>query len=129
MANVLSGQPVKERAGQKSLAGAIWLIQAISGVLLVLLLGLHMVAHHFVAAGGLRNYQEVLAYVSNPVIFIIEVIFLLVVTPHALLGVRAVVMDLGLSQSTLKTIDRVLIVLGVLAIGYGIWLAVALQQA
>lgn len=128
MANVLSGQPAKERAGQKSPAGAIWLFQAISGLLLVLLLGLHMVAHHFVVEGGLRDYQDVVAYVSNPVIFAIEVIFLLVVTPHALLGVRAVVMDLGPSRSTAKIIDWILIVVGVTAIVYGIWLAVALQQ-
>jgi succinate dehydrogenase hydrophobic anchor subunit len=114
---------------KNSAAGAIWLIQAITGLLLVILLGLHMVAHHFVAEGGLRNYLDVLAYVSNPAIFTIEIIFLLVVTPHAMLGVRAVLIDLGLSQQTSKTIDRLLTVVGIIIIVYGVWLAVALQQA
>lgn len=129
MANALSGQPIKERAGQKNLAGAIWLIQAISGLLLVLLLGLHMIAHHFIVEGGLREYADVIAYVSNPVIFAIEVIFLLVVTPHAILGLRAVLLDLGPSKSTIRIMDWVLTIVGIITIVYGVWLAVALQQA
>lgn len=116
-------------AKKNSAAGAFWLVQAITGLLLVVLLGLHMVAHHFVAEGGLRNYQDVLAYISNPAIFVIEVIFLLVVTPHAMLGVRAVLLDLGLSLKARKTIDNVLIVVGIVIVVYGIWLAIALQQA
>lgn len=110
-------------------AGAFWLVQAITGLLLVVLLGLHMVAHHFVTEGGLRNYQDVLAYVSNPAIFVIEIIFLLVVTPHAMLGLRAILQDLGLSQQAAKTVDGLLTVAGIIIIIYGIWLAVALQQA
>lgn len=124
MANVLTS---RNQTGAKSAAGAFWLVQAISGLLLVLLLGLHMVAHHFVAEGGLRNYQEVLAYVSNPAIFIIEIIFLLVVTPHALLGLRAVIFDLGLSKLAVRTTNWILTLAGLFIIVYGIWLAVALQ--
>ena len=127
MANVLSSQSSRNQAVEQRAAGAFWLVQAISGLLLVLLLGLHMVAHHFVAEGGLRNYQEVLAYVSNPVIFIIEIIFLLIVTPHAMLGLRAVLLDLGPSQQAVKTINWIVTLLGLVIVVYGIWLAVALQ--
>ncbi|MCA9937235.1 MAG: hypothetical protein KC418_01225 [Anaerolineales bacterium] len=127
MQNAITGQAARDRQ-QRSRAGALWLVQAISGLLLVLLLGLHMVAHHFVAAGGLRNFQEVLAYVSNPAIFFIEVVFLVFVTTHAMLGLRAVVRDLGLSPSAARAIDWVLALVGAGALAYGLWLAVAIQR-
>ena len=127
MQNAITGQAARDRQ-QRSRAGALWLVQAISGLLLVLLLGLHMVAHHFVAAGGLRNFQEVLAYVSNPAIFFIEVVFLVFVTTHAMLGLRAVVRALGLSPSAARAIDWVLALVGAGALAYGLWLAVAIQR-
>lgn len=127
MQNAITGQAARDRQ-QRSRAGALWLVQAISGLLLVLLLGLHMVAHHFVAAGGLRNFQEVLAYVSNPAIFFIEVVFLVFVTIHAMLGLRAIVRDLGLSPSAARAIDWVLALVGAGALAYGLWLAVAIQR-
>ena len=53
-----------------------------------MLVTIHMVAHHFVVEeiGGLRSYDDVIAYISTPVIFVIEGIFLVVVTIHAMLG-------------------------------------------
>ncbi|MDX1617024.1 MAG: hypothetical protein R3300_22145, partial [Candidatus Promineifilaceae bacterium] len=104
-------------------AGAIWIIQAISGLLLILLLGLHMIAHHFVVEGGLRTFSDVVDYVSNPVIFALEVLFLIIVTPHAILGLRTVLLDLGPGKRTAQVIDWVLAIVGLAAIGYGIWLA------
>ena len=127
MQNAITGQAARERQ-QRSRAGALWLIQAISGLLLVVLLGLHMVAHHFVVEGGLRNYQQVLEYVSNPVIFFLEVVFLIVVTIHAMLGLRAIVGDLHLSPSAARAADWVLAVVGAVALVYGVWLAIAIQR-
>ena len=47
---------------------------ASSGVALLVLVTIHMVAHHFVVeeVGGLRTYAQVLDYIANPVIFVIE---------------------------------------------------------
>ena len=47
-----------------------WFVQAGSGLLLLLLLGLHLVANHFVVPGGLQTYADVERYLSNPVIVI-----------------------------------------------------------
>ena len=66
-----------------------WLWQVITGVGLVLLLGLHIIAQHFIAKGGLRDFAEVLAYLRNPIFLVLEVLFLIVVASHAMLGVRA----------------------------------------
>ncbi|HSM58828.1 MAG TPA: hypothetical protein VK879_21925 [Candidatus Sulfomarinibacteraceae bacterium] len=111
---------------RNSPAGALWLIQAFSGVLLIPLLLLHMVAHHFVVEGGLRNFQQVIDYVSNPAIFVITIIFLIVVTIHAMLGLRAIIMDLNLSQGTQRVVDWILIVVSIGAIVYGIWLEITI---
>lgn len=109
-------------------AGSLWLVQAISGLLLVSLLALHMIAHHFVVEGGLRTFDEVIAYVSNPIIFGLEVLFLIVVTVHALLGLRAIALDLAPRPATLRVVDGVLVILGAGALIYGLWLALALQR-
>lgn len=117
-----------EQVSQPSAAGTLWLLQAISGILLIAVLGLHMLAHHFVVEGGLRNFQQVVGYVANPVIFALEVIFLTVVTAHAALGVRAVLFDLGLSSRAQRTVNWVLTLIGLAVLAYGIWLALALQR-
>nr|MBN1230128.1 hypothetical protein [Anaerolineae bacterium] len=108
--------------------GFWWLLQAISGALLILVLGLHMFAHHFVVEGGLRTYTDVLAYISNPLIFAIEIIFLLVVTIHAMLGLRAIIIDLEPGKGLLQLTNIGLSILGVLILAYGIWLALTLQS-
>lgn len=108
-------------------SGTIWVIQIISGLLLILLLALHMIAHHFVVEGGLRTYQDVLDYISNPLIFTIEVIFVIVVTPHAMLGLQAVLMDLGPGEQAKRAITWIIRIATIVVIGYGIWLAFALK--
>lgn len=112
----------------KSAGGGLWLIQVLSGALLILVLGLHMVAHHFVVEGGLRTYSDVLVYISNPLIFVIEIIFLVVVTIHAMLGLRAIIIDLEPGKGLLQAANIGLSILGVVILAYGIWLALALQS-
>jgi succinate dehydrogenase hydrophobic anchor subunit len=112
----------------KRSGGLQWLVQAISGFALTALLGLHMIANHFVVEGGLLTYQDVLTYLSNPVVFVLEVIFLLVVVPHALLGLRAILLDLGPKPKTVRVLDAVLIALGTATLLYGITLFVVLQS-
>ncbi|MFW6183528.1 MAG: hypothetical protein ACOC8X_07010, partial [Chloroflexota bacterium] len=65
-------------------------------------------------------------YVSNPAIFVITIIFLVVVTVHAMLGLRAIIMDLNLSQGTQRMVDWILVMVSLAAIGYGIWLEVTI---
>jgi succinate dehydrogenase hydrophobic anchor subunit len=60
-----------------------------------------MIAHHFIVEGGLRNYQQVLS-TANPVVFIIEVLFVILAVIHALLGVRAIVIDLRPSAAAVR---------------------------
>jgi succinate dehydrogenase hydrophobic anchor subunit len=97
-----------------------WLWQAFTGVGLVILLGLHFIANHFIVKAGLRDYSQVVAYLRNPVILCLEVLFLLCVTTHALLGVRSILLDFGLSETMERRLDQVLKFAGMLTVGYGL---------
>ncbi len=105
-----------------SWAGALWLLQALSGLLLILLLGTHMVVNHYVVEGGLRTYQDVVDYLSNPLVVVWEILFLIVVTTHAALGVRSILFDLGPGKRARTVINGIITLLGVLAVVYGVWL-------
>lgn len=124
MAHLETEQAVR----QQDSSGALWLVQAFTGILLVPILLLHMVAHHFVVEGGLREFQQVVDYISNPAIFTITIIFLVVVTVHAALGLRAILIDLRPSASTRQIINWVLIIASVAAIIYGIWLEITIAN-
>ncbi len=108
-------------------AGGLWLLQVISGALLIAVLGLHMFVHHFVVEGGLRDFQDVLAYVASPLVVAVELVFLIVVTTHAMLGLRAILLDLGPSPKVEQAINIILTVIGMGTAGYGIYLALALH--
>jgi succinate dehydrogenase hydrophobic anchor subunit len=128
MATITAEQKAAKATAGKDSAGAWWIVQAITGLLLILLLGLHMIAHHFVVEGGLRTFNEVIDYVSNPIIFVLEVLFLIVVTPHAMLGLQSIIMDLGPSAKAERTIRWIVLIMTILIIVYGVWLAIALQN-
>ncbi len=114
---------VEKRLTRERASSWSWILQAFTGIMLVVLLGLHMVVQHFVVAGGLRNYQQVVQYIANPFVFLLEIAFLIIVTWHALLGVRAVILDLGLKPASERKVTAVLSIVGVIVVAYGIWLS------
>lgn len=112
---VTSGSP------ERSTRSRSWRFTAFTGVSLLVLVTIHMIAHHFVVdeVGGLRTYQHVLDYISTPVIFVIEGVFLVVVTVHAMLGLRSVLLDFGLTERRRRLLQRGLVALGIVTVGYG----------
>jgi succinate dehydrogenase / fumarate reductase membrane anchor subunit len=119
--------PPPERSTWKSSVGTEkpswgWIVQAITGVLVLVLITVHMIANHFIVSRGLRNFDDVVSYLSNPIVVVWEVVFLAVVTWHGLLGLRAILFDFGLSPVTERRITRLLTVVGVVAVVYGLWL-------
>ncbi len=99
-----------------------WPIQAVTGALLVIIVFLHMYFNHF-QEGGMLDAAGVILHVSNPAIFILEVLFVFVVTYHALLGIRAVIFDLSSSERLRQKVTVGLTILGVVTVVYGIVLA------
>jgi succinate dehydrogenase hydrophobic anchor subunit len=113
-----SASSVENAAGPRSRS---WRWTAGTGVALLVLVTVHMVAHHFVVneVGGLRTYRQVLEYIGNPVILVIESLLLVTVTAHAMLGLRSVLLDLNLTAQTRRVVDRGLVALGVATLVYG----------
>jgi succinate dehydrogenase / fumarate reductase membrane anchor subunit len=110
------------------LASWTWPLQAASGVLLLLFAFLHMVAHHFSAPGGLRTYREVIEYLTTPSVIVIETLLSATVIFHALAGVRSILLDVDALIDHRPTINKVLVVVGVLMFLYGLFLTLSLVR-
>jgi succinate dehydrogenase hydrophobic anchor subunit len=103
-----------------------WVFQVVSGGLLFLLLGVHIVMQHFVAKGGVRDYAQVLSYLANPVVVAVECLFVIVLVWHAMLGLRAVLLDFGFSHRGQALITRGIVLLGAVTAAYSFWLIATL---
>jgi succinate dehydrogenase / fumarate reductase, membrane anchor subunit len=108
----------------------LWLIKIITGPLLVILLGLHFWVNHYMGSmsSGLMTYEDVIQYFQNPLIPAIEILFLITVVAHSLIGLRGIVLDMNPSRSTLRIVTWLLVILGVSSVAYGIWLALTIAS-
>jgi succinate dehydrogenase hydrophobic anchor subunit len=126
MENRLTNEMMENPFAQEPKASSSWYWQIFTGIALIFLLGLHFIANHFIAQGGIRDYADVVSYLRNPIILVWEVLFLIVVATHAMLGIRAIVMDFGISALAEKRLSQALTVVGVLTVAYGLWLTWAI---
>lgn len=76
-----------------------WPIQAGLGVMLIILLAIHLIVNHWVAPQGLLRHADVIRYYDIPGIAWMELIFLVVVTIHCLLGLHSILLDLNLQPA------------------------------
>lgn len=107
----------------------LWLFKIISGLLIVVLLGVHFLVNHLLAPQGLLSYEEVIRYFDNPIVPVMEVGFLVFVIAHSLTGLRSILLDLNPSDKLLRAADVVFILAGVGFTVYGIWLAWVIASA
>jgi succinate dehydrogenase hydrophobic anchor subunit len=108
----------------------IWLVKIVTGPLLILLLILHLIVNHYVGSlpSGLMTYEDVIHYYQNPIIPVIEILFLATVVTHSLIGLRGIILDLNPSRTVLTVVNWFLSLLGVFSVAYGIWLALAIAS-
>jgi succinate dehydrogenase hydrophobic anchor subunit len=108
----------------------IWLIKIATGPLLVLVLILHLIVNHYLGSmkSGLMTYDDVVAYFQNPIIPAIEILFLVTVVTHCLIGLRGIILDMNPSRTILKIVTWLLAILGVSSVVYVIWLALAIAS-
>jgi succinate dehydrogenase / fumarate reductase membrane anchor subunit len=126
-ARPLSGSAVPPEPGPRHAPPFVG--QVVSGAALLVLLGLHMIAQHFIVPTGLRFYEDVIDWLRNPVMIVLEVTFLVVVTYHALVGARAILLDFGFAERTERRITTVLWLVGIVTIVYGVLLLAAILNA
>lgn len=108
----------------------IWLIKMVTGPLLLLVLGLHFTVNHYLGSmsSGLMTYDDIVRYFQNPIIPAIEIIFLITVVTHSLIGLRGIILDMNPSRNVLNIITWLLVLLGIASVGYGIWLALTIAS-
>jgi succinate dehydrogenase hydrophobic anchor subunit len=106
----------------------LWLFKIVAGLMIVVLLGIHYVVNHLLPSSGLLSYSEVVQYYQNPIIPVMEIIFLIFVISHALVGLRSILLDLNPSNRILRAADILFIVVGLGFSIYGIWLVLVVVQ-
>jgi succinate dehydrogenase hydrophobic anchor subunit len=119
-------RPVRPTDG-RSRAGRLWLLQALSGAALLVFLGIHLVAQHLLAPGGLRDYASVVVYLHNPVALVAEIGLVAAVIVHAVIGLRAALLEIAGSRM-IRRISIVLVAAGAVAFVYAMWLTFALTS-
>jgi succinate dehydrogenase hydrophobic anchor subunit len=103
-------------------SGALWLVKAISGASLFLFLGVHLVAQHFLAPGGLRDYASVVAYLHQPAALFAEMGLVLAVVVHVATAMRSFLGELIHNQRALRFVDGAIVVTSVGIVAYAAWI-------
>jgi succinate dehydrogenase / fumarate reductase membrane anchor subunit len=108
----------------------LWLIKIVTGPLLLIVLLLHFIANHYLGSmsSGLMTYDDVVRYFQNPIIPAIEILFLITVVTHSLIGLRGILLDMNPSRQILKIVTWLLVIVGVSSVVYGIWLALTIAS-
>lgn len=105
----------------------LWLLKIISGLLVFVLLAVHFIVNHYLAPNGLLGFQEVVEYYQNPLVPIMEGVFLVLLISHSLIGMRGIFLDMNLKRNAYRVLDIILWMLGIMASVYGIWLLFAVM--
>ncbi len=113
------------RSGENSW---LWLVKIVTGPLLIVLILVHFIVNHFIGQKGLLTYADVVAYYSNPLIPLMEILFLATVVTHSLSGLRGIILDLKPSRGVLAVVDWLLVIVGIAAVSYGAWLALVIAS-
>jgi len=115
---------------QNSTGTLHWFTQAGLGILLIVLLSVHLLVNHWIAPQGLLSHADVVRYYDVPGIALMEIMFLVIVTAHCLLGLHSILLDLNLPYILNTICTLLLVVLGLTAVIYGsrlTWLITAMS--
>ena len=96
----------------------------------MIVLILHFIVNHYLGSmsSGLMTYEDVIRYFQNPIIPAIEILFLITVVTHSLIGLRGIILDMNPSRNALTIVTWLMTILGVSSVVYGIWLALAIAS-
>jgi succinate dehydrogenase hydrophobic anchor subunit len=74
------------------------------------------------------TYEDVIRYFQNPIIVAIEILFVVTVVTHSLLGFHGILLDMNPPRNLLVLSTWFHIILWIAAVVYGIWLALAIAS-
>ena len=110
----------------------LWILQLVTGVLIAVFLGIHLVLMHL---DGILGTTEPTSWASmigraNQGIFVALYIALLAVgLYHGTNGLRNLLLEVTKSAKTTRIVNRVFIVLGILIFAWGTYVPVALLSS
>jgi succinate dehydrogenase / fumarate reductase membrane anchor subunit len=125
--SIFSSRPSGPRPGENTWT---WLLKIGTGPLLLVILILHFTVNHYMGSmsSGLMTYDDVIRYFQNPIIVAIEILFLVTVVTHSLLGFHGILLDLNPPRPLLVLSTWLHVILGISAVAYGVWLALTIAS-
>ena len=115
---------------RSSNTGAIhWFLQRITGILLILLVGIHMLVVHFIPLGfafaeqfGVASYQATYERLAGGWFLAIDWTLLVLALYHGLNGVRTVILDFSFGPRVNLIISVLFVLVGIILVFYGSWI-------
>jgi succinate dehydrogenase hydrophobic anchor subunit len=112
------------RAADRS--GLLWLVKATSGGLLIVFLGVHLVAQHLLAPGGLRDFASVIDYFRQPIALLTETLLVMSVLVHVAIALRTFAVELVRNPRMLRVVSYGIVLAAVATFAYTVWLTVSI---
>lgn len=101
--------------------GAVaWLLQRLTGVLLLLTLFIHIWVLHFANVGQVISYDNVASRLITAFFVIVDSSLLALLLYHGLNGVRNVIFDYSIGLKAERAVNWVLIIVGLATFVYGL---------
>lgn len=97
-----------------------WLLQRVTGLLLVVYLFIHLWVLHYSNKGEV-TFDSILSRLQSPAFVVFDLMLLALVIFHALNGVRIVILDLGISQRAQRMLFWGLMLLGFALFLFGVY--------
>jgi succinate dehydrogenase / fumarate reductase cytochrome b subunit len=97
-----------------------WLLQRVTGLLLVVYLFIHLWVLHYANMGEV-TFDRILSRLQSPAFLVFDLMLLALVIFHALNGVMMVVIDLGIGQRAQRMLFWGLVLLGLALFLFGVY--------
>ncbi|MHB0871272.1 MAG: succinate dehydrogenase/fumarate reductase transmembrane subunit [Chloroflexota bacterium] len=108
-------------AARKSSGAWAWLLQRVTALLLLGLLGIHIAVIHFVRPEGEITFASVHIRLATLLYMVVDYSLLGIVLYHGLNGARNVLLDFTFGVRAQKAISTALLLVGLVAFVYGAW--------
>lgn len=92
-----------------------WVLQRVTGALLVILLAMHFWVEHFMAGPvrqGQLSFEVIQSRIANPWMQAVDLSFLFIALYHGLNGLRNIILDFSIVTPAVAKVVTVIIILG-----------------
>jgi succinate dehydrogenase cytochrome b556 subunit len=111
---------IKKNRGEE-LGMWTWLLQRVSGLLLLFYLFLHLWILHYSNLPDKATFDSILMRLQSPFFLIFDLMLLALVIFHGLNGLRVIIIDFGIDTRTQKIVFILLMLMGVSMFLFGVY--------